>query len=108
MAAFSPFPYARAMAAIDKGFKGLLARIFADGVMDPSERAELDAKLKSGAISHEAARATMLEFLKTSFAHVAADGVVTGREQERLKAIVQELALPDDCIPDEVKEAIER
>jgi uncharacterized membrane protein YebE (DUF533 family) len=96
------------MAAIDKGFRGLLARIFADGVIDPSERAELDAKLKSGALPHDVARATMLDFLKTSFAHVTADGVVTGREQERLKAIVQELALPDDCVPREVKEAIER
>jgi uncharacterized membrane protein YebE (DUF533 family) len=94
--------------AIDKAFKGMLARIFADGVIEPEERTELDAKLKSGALPHDVARATMLDFLNTSFAHVLADGVVTGREQARLKAIVDELALPDDCVPEEIKRAIEQ
>jgi uncharacterized membrane protein YebE (DUF533 family) len=108
VAAFSPFPYARAMGdvAIDKALKGMLARIFADGEVEPHERTELDAKLKSGALSHDVVRATMLDFLRTSFSHVKADGVVTGREQERLKTIVEELALPSDCIPDEIKRAI--
>ena len=95
-------------ATIDKAFKGMLARIFADGVIEPHERTELDAKLKSGALPHDVARATMLDFLKTSFSYVMADGVVTGREQARLKAIVEELALPDDCVPTEIKRAIQK
>lgn len=92
--------------AIDKALKGMLARIFADGVVEAHERSELDAKLKSGALSHDVVRATMLDFLRTSFAHVKADGVVTPREKERLTTIVDELALPSDCVPYEIKKAI--
>ena len=108
MAAFGAFPYARRMGepTIDKPFKGLLARICADGVVEPEERAELAAKLRSGALAHDVARATMLDFLKTSFSRVTADDVVTDRERARLKAIVDELALPDDCVPDEIKQAL--
>ncbi len=93
-------------ASIDKAFKGMLARIFSDGVVEPGERAELKAKLASGGISAEQARATMLDFLKTTMKHVAADGKVSDHERDKLKTILAELALPDDCVPDEVKQAI--
>ena len=95
-----------AEASIDKAFKGMLARIFSDGVVEPAERAELKAKLASGGLSAEQARATMVDFLRTTMKHVNADGKVSDREKDKLKAILAELALPDDCVPDEVKAAL--
>jgi len=93
-------------ASIDKAFKGMLARIFSDGVVDAKERAELKAKLGSGGLTPEVARATMIEFLETTMKHVMADGKVTDRERAKLQLILKELALPDDCVPAEVKRAI--
>lgn len=95
-----------AEASIDKAFKGMLARIFSDGVVEPAERAELKAKLASGGMSADVARATMLDFLRTTMKHVGADGKVSDGERTKLKTILAELALPDDCVPTEVKEAI--
>lgn len=93
-------------ASVDKGFKGMLARIFSDGVVEPEERAELRAKLKDGSITADQARATMIEFLRTTMKHVMADGKVTDRERDKLRTMLAELALPDDCVPDEVKRAV--
>ena len=94
-------------ASIDKAFKGMLARIFSDGVVEPSERVELKAKLASGGISAESARATMIDFLETTMKHVNADGTVSERERAKLKTILDELGLPEDCIPEQVKRALE-
>ena len=92
--------------AVDKKLKGMLARIFSDGVVEPSERAELDRHLAAGTLSSETVRATLLDFLKTTMKHVSADGEVSDAERAKLRVIVTELELPNDCIPDEVKRAI--
>lgn len=91
---------------VDKKLKGMLARIFSDGVVEPTERAELDRQLHSGALSSETVRATLLDFLQTTMKHVGADGVVTDSERAKLRVIVTELELPNECIPDEVRRAI--
>ncbi len=91
---------------VDKRLKGMLVRIFSDGVVEPKERAELDALLASGQLSKESVRATMIDFLNGSMKHVLADGTVSDREREKLRVIVTELELPNDCIPDEVRRAI--
>ena len=93
-------------ASIDKAFKGMLARIFSDGVVEPAERAELKAKLASGGMSADVARATMLDFLRTTMKHVSADDKVSDGERAKLKTILAELALPDECVPAEIKQAI--
>ena len=92
-------------AAVDKKLKGMLARIFSDGVVQPGEREELDRHLESG-LSKETVQATLVDFLKTTMKHVNADGAISDREREKLRLIVTELELPNDAIPDEVRKAI--
>jgi uncharacterized membrane protein YebE (DUF533 family) len=91
---------------VDNRLKGMLARIFSDGVVDANERAELDRQLQSGAMKSETVRATLLDFLATTMKHVTADGVVSDSERAKLRVIVTELELPNECIPDEVRRAI--
>ena len=91
---------------VDKKLKGMLARIFSDGVVEPSERVELDRHLGAGTLSSETVRATLLDFLRTTMKHVNADGEVSETERAKLRVIITELELPNDCIPDEVKRAI--
>lgn len=90
----------------DKRLLGMLARIFSDGVLEDAERAELQEHLRSGALTPESARATMSEFLLTTMKHALADGTVTERERAKLRLIVDTLALPADCIPEDVKKAL--
>jgi hypothetical protein len=89
---------------VDKRLKGMLARIFADSVVEAAERKELDALLAS--LSKEVVRETMIDFLSASMKHVLADGKISDREKEKLRVMVMELELPNDCIPDEVRRAI--
>lgn len=91
---------------IDKALKGMLARIFSDGRVDDAERAELRARLASGALAPAVAQETMRDFLATTYKHATADGKLSDAERGRLRTIVTELDLPNDCVPDEVKRAI--
>jgi len=87
-------------------FLGLLAKIFSDGVITDAERAELHARTQDGALSPDRIRAVMLHFLTTSLAHITADGKVTRREHDKLRLIVDELALPEDSVPEEVRRVL--
>jgi len=86
-----------------KRFKGLLARVFSDGVLTKEERSELDEMQKSGALDAKTIETTMSEFLRTSFEHAKADGVITAREKSKLALIVRELRLPEAAVPEEVR-----
>lgn len=87
-------------------FKGMLARIFSDGVVTPEERAELDAALTSGELPIERAAAVILDFVAKSFSHFTADGQITESERAKLRLIVSELHLPEDAVPDAVRRAL--
>jgi len=91
---------------LERRFLGLLAKIFSDGVVTDAERGELHARIQDGQLSPEQIRAVMLHFLTTSLGHITADGKVTRREHDKLRLIVDELGLPDDSVPDEVRDVL--
>ncbi len=83
-----------------------LARVFADGVLDESERDELKAIYARGTMMVPVVKRIFTEFVTATYADVMADGVVTDDERAKLRAIVQGLKLPDACVPDEVRKAL--
>ncbi len=86
--------------------KGMLARIFSDGVVEPRERAELEALRKKGDLTPAQIEKVMTDFLHTTLKYSKADGVITDMEKKRLRAIVEELGLPDASIPEDVKKIL--
>ena len=90
-------------------FKGMLARVFSDAVLEDAEKGELTEAVKSGGLTNDQVKQAIFAFTATTYKHAAADGAITDRELDRLRAIlaaVKELGLPDDCIPDDVRSAI--
>ncbi len=90
-------------------FKGMLARVFSDAVLEDAEKAELEEAVENSGLTRDQVTQAIHAFTATTFKHAAADGVVTARELERLRAIVstvKELGLPDDCIPADVRNAV--
>ena len=83
-----------------------LARVFADGVLEPSEREELKAIYARGTMMVPVVKRIFTEFVTATYAEVMADGVVTSDERAKLRAIVLGLKLPDACVPDEVKRVL--
>ena len=81
--------------------KGMLARIFSDAEVDEAERAELKATLASGALTADEVKEVFEDFVQTTWKITIADGVVSDREKQRLRAIVNELALRPDQLPSE-------
>ena len=88
--------------------KGMLARIFSDGVVTDDERAELSQAIAGGMLPADRVQRVMIDFLAKTFAHFTADGEITDGERTKLRLIVGELALPADCVPDAVKRALAR
>lgn len=86
--------------------KGMLARIFSDATAEDSERAELDAYLRSGALSKDDVKAVIEDFVKTTWKVTMADGVVSDVEKQRLRAIVDVLGLEHYELPVEWVTAI--
>lgn len=86
--------------------KGLLARIFSDGVVEPKERAELDALRAKGDLTLEQIEKVMVDFFQKTLTYSKADGVITDKERMRLRAIVDELALPESAVPAEVRDLL--
>lgn len=80
-------------------FKGLLARIFTDAVVDETERGELLDFLASGALSPSERAEVAAEFVATTWKTANADGVLSEREKARLRAIVDVLSLEKSTLP---------
>jgi hypothetical protein len=90
-------------------FKGMLARVFSDAVLEDAEKAELTEAVKNGSLTGDQVRQVIFTFTTTTFKHASADGVLTDRELGRLRAIVSMvdgLGLPGDCIPADVRVAV--
>jgi len=79
--------------------KGMLARIFSDGVAEESERAELKGYLSSGTLSMAEIKEVFDDFVQTTWKITMADGVVTDVERQRLNEIVRVLGLEVDSLP---------
>lgn len=80
-------------------FKGLLARIFSDAVVDESERGELLDFLASGALTPAERAEVVSEFVATTWKGTNADGVVSDREKQRCREIVKVLGLERSSLP---------
>jgi uncharacterized tellurite resistance protein B-like protein len=81
--------------------KGLLARIFSDAVAEESERAELRAYLASGVLTEAEIKEVFEDFVQTTWKITIADGVVSDREKQRLREIVDVLKLDASTLPKE-------
>jgi hypothetical protein len=88
--------------------KGLLARIFSDPVISDEERAELRAHLAPGALlMPREVKEVLSDFVATTWKITMADKVVSDVERQRLRAIVKELELPPEMLPEEWRKLLE-
>jgi len=87
------------MSEASRALRALLERIFEDGVVEPSERTDLQAFYRRGGLTVGEARATFAAFVDDTWGEVVSDGVITDEELQKLEAIVRELRLPADAIP---------
>lgn len=85
----------------------MLARIFSDAVVEPSEREELDAFLAQGVLGAAEVQEVVDDFVRTTWKITIADGVVSEREKERLREIVRVLGISKSALPPEWVAAIE-
>lgn len=81
--------------------KGMLARIFSDAVAEQAEREELKAYLSSEALDESEIKDVFDDFVQTTWKITMADGVVSEREKERLREIVDVLQLDKRFLPSE-------
>jgi hypothetical protein len=86
--------------------KGMLARIFSDAQVEEAERTELKGYLASGMLSEAEIKEVFEDFVQTTWKITIADGVISDREKERLRGIVQELALEPRTLPTEWQEIL--
>jgi tellurite resistance protein len=80
--------------------KGMLARIFSDAVAEESEREELKAYLSSGVLSEGEIKDVFEDFVQTTWKITIADGVVSDREKQRLREIVDVLPVRKSTLPE--------
>ena len=84
-----------------RALKGMLARIFSDAVAEESEREELKTYLASGVLSDPEIKAVFEDFVQTTWKITMADRVVSDHEKQRLREIVDVLALETNILPAE-------
>jgi len=87
--------------------KGMLARIFSDAVAEPAERDELRAYLSSNALTVPEIKEVFEDFVQTTWKITIADGVVSEREKQRLREIVDVLAVDKSVLPAEWAQLLE-
>lgn len=77
----------------------LVDRIFADGVVDASERSELVSLYRGAGLTVAEVREVFGAFLQKTWGDAIADAVFTDDEYRKLATIVRELHVPTDCVP---------
>ncbi len=84
----------------------LLEAIFADGVVEVKERQALAAFRSEGKLDADQIEKGFRRFVENKWGEAAADGVVTAQEELLLKTIVDELGVPEDKLPLQLKMAL--
>lgn len=84
----------------------LVERVFADGAVEPHERAELQALYSSGALTAPEVTDVLEAFVVRAYGEAAAAGVVTDAERDALATVVRELRLPLACVPSALRRAL--
>ena len=92
--------------ASKRRFKGMLARVFSDAVVDDSEAEAVRAFLASGELSPEDVKIVVMDFVQTTWRVTVADSEISDKERARLKEIVRVLELPHSSLPLEWAKAI--
>jgi hypothetical protein len=77
----------------------LLHDIFADGVVEPEEREALHDFYRQGGLTLDDVREVFTGFVRATWGEVLEDGVIGRHEREKLIAIVRELKLPPEALP---------
>lgn len=84
----------------------LVERIFEDGVVSPTERAELVELYRQSGFTVGEVKDVFSAFVHATWGDIISDGVVTLAERKKLIAIVRALRLPPECIPADVARAL--
>ncbi len=82
-------------------FKGMLARVFSDGVVNATEAEEVRAFLSSGELTPEEVSGVIADFIQLTWRVTVADSEITEREKQRLREIVRVLEIPQSTLPPE-------
>ena len=90
------------MRQVQEALLSLVDRIFADGVVTPAERSELVSLYRAGGLTVSEVREVFTAFMRQTWGEASADDVLTNDERRKLQAIVRELHVPRDCVPDSV------
>jgi hypothetical protein len=77
----------------------LVDRIFADGVVNASERSELVSLYRGAGLTVPEVREVFKAFLQKTWGESIADGVLTENEVRKLATVVRELRVAPDCVP---------
>lgn len=77
-------------------------------MVTPEERSELVSLYSGGGLTVGEVKEVFRTFLRSTWGDVIADDVVTAAERKKLLAIVRELRLPDEQIPRDVRDALDR
>src|SRR5436190_20837030 len=96
------------MRSAQRALLSLVDKIFADGILSPSERNELHTLYETGGLSVREVREVFSTFIAKTWGEVMADGFVTPEERQKLLTIVVELRLPPEMVPPEVAREIVR
>jgi hypothetical protein len=84
----------------------LVDRIFADGVVTPTERSELSSLYRSAGMTVAEVREVFTAFVARTWGEAISDGVFSDDERDKLVLIARELKLPNACMPEIVAQIV--
>jgi hypothetical protein len=85
-----------------------LMKVFDDGILEPHEQKELREIYGMGKLTLPDVREVFGKFLRDTWEEAMADGILTDAEKTKLTNIVNQLKLPPELVPEDVKRAIGR
>lgn len=87
-------------------FKGMLARVFSDGVVNDAEAEEVRAFLSSGELTPDEVKDVIADFVQLTWRVTVADSEISEREKVKLREIVRVLEIPQSTLPPAWAEAL--
>ena|SRR3989339_1152375 len=84
----------------------LIEKIFDDGKLDPSEKAELKYFWTHRAMTATQVLEVVEKFVSNTWQETIEDGLITDEEHEKLRTIVDGLHLPADIWPEKMRQLI--
>jgi len=81
----------------------ILDKIFADGVLDDSEREELRDLFANRGLKVSEVTVVVEAFVAKMWGETIEDGLITDEEKARLETVIKELKLPTSALPEEIR-----